>query len=345
MGNKTRRNFIKTTAGTAGAIGLASTLNFTPKAHASGHEDLYMIAGGWWAYGVWKQLKYGAIMATEFWTKNGSPMRLETVGPMEADMDRIYSALESAIAKNPKGIIYYCALGLNEGKIVKPYLENGGMLWGFGGSKGSDFTETGTIGTNNSYFGELLGKEVISLAGSNAKVGIQTIAAAADHQDRVLGMKKIFKDYPNVKILQEMEEGPDAAQGTANAAAFTAANPNFDIIVSTGSLGGHNAATALEEAGVGPGEKFILCGDITDDILQSIRDGYITKTLAQQFASEGFYGISTMHLRRLNPAPVTGNDPKAGLVPGPVNIITDNFWIDKNNIDLFAKLNQHEGGH
>ena len=101
----------------------------------------------------------------------------------------------------------------------------------------------------------------------------------------------------------------------------------------------------MEEAGVGPGEKFILCGDITDDILQSIRDGYITKTLAQQFASEGFYGISTMHLRRLNPAPVTGNDPKAGLVPGPVNIITDNFWIDKNNIDLFAKLNQHEGGH
>ena len=133
-------------------------------------------------------------------------------------------------------------------------------------------------------------------------------------------MKKIFKDYPNVKILQEMEEGPDAAQGTANAAAFTAANPNFDIIVSTGSLGGHNAATALEEAGVGPGEKFILCGDITDDILQCIRDGYIKKTLAQQFASEGFYGISTMHLRRLNPAPVTGNDPKAGLVPGPVNI-------------------------
>ena len=57
MGNKTRRNFIKTTAGTAGAIGLASTLNFTPKAQASGHEDLYMIAGGWWAYGVWKQLK------------------------------------------------------------------------------------------------------------------------------------------------------------------------------------------------------------------------------------------------------------------------------------------------
>ena len=33
-----RRKLIKTTAGAAGAIGLASTLNFVPKEHASGHK-------------------------------------------------------------------------------------------------------------------------------------------------------------------------------------------------------------------------------------------------------------------------------------------------------------------
>ena len=305
-------------------------------------EELYIIAGGWWAYPVWRQLKYGALKAGEYWTAKGDPIKVETVGPMEGDMDQIYSGLESAIAKNPTGIIYYCALGLSEGKIINPYLEKGGMIFGFGGSRGADFTETGTVGTDNAYYGELLGKMAIELAGENAKVGIQTIAAAADHQARVAGIKKVFANYPNVVILQEMEEGPSPTEGTANASAFIAANTDFDIMIGTGSLGGANTSAALKEAGIAPGEKKVLCGDISEDILKYINDGYITATLAQQFASEGFYAITTMHLRKLNPAPLTSDDPKTGFLPGPINLIMGNFWITKDNIALFEKLNEVE---
>ena len=305
-------------------------------------EELYIIAGGWWAYPVWKQLKYGAFKAAEFWTALGHPIKVEIVGPMEGDMDQIYAGLESAIAKNPKGIIYYCALGLSEAAIINPYLEKGGMIWGFGGSDSTEFTVTAKGGTDNAYYGELLGKKAIELAGEDAKVGIQTIAAATDHQARVAGIKKVFANYPNVKILQEMEEGPDPATGTANATAFIAANPDFDIMIGTGSLGGANTSAALKEAGIAAGDKKVLCGDITEDILKYIRDGYITATLAQQFASEGFYAVTTMHLRGLNPAPLTADDAKTGFLPGPVNLVMGNFWIDSSNIDLFEKLNEAE---
>lgn len=302
-------------------------------------EETYIFAGGWWAYPVWQQLKYGVTKAAEYWNAKGDPIKVEFVGPMEGDMDQIYAGLEAAIAKNPTGIIYLGALALNEGPIIQPYLDSGGMVWCFGGTGGVGWTATGTGGTDNSVYGELLGKKAIELAGENAKVGIQTIAASPDHQARVAGIKRIFANYPNVKILQEMEEGASSTEGTANAAAFIAANPDFDIMIGTGSLGGTNTSVALKEAGIAAGEKKVLCGDISDDILKYIREGYITATLAQQFASEGFYAITVMHLRKLDPAPLTSDDKKTGFLPGPINLVEGNFWVDQSNIDLFGNLN------
>lgn len=61
---------------------------------------------------------------------------------------------------------------------------------------------------------------------------------------------------------------------------------------------------------------------------------------------EGFYAVTIMHLRKMNPAPITKNDEtlmKAGFLPGPYNLIIDNPWIDKSSVEIWKQMNIDQG--
>jgi ABC-type sugar transport system substrate-binding protein len=102
------------------------------------------------------------------------------------------------------------------------------------------------------------------------------------------------------------------------------------------------AATALRESGIGPGEKVVICADISVDILAGIKEGYITGTVGQQFAQEGFWGLIGMHLQHTNPVPITADDEATGFMGGPYRLIMPNPWIDKSNVAAWETINEME---
>lgn len=305
-------------------------------------KETYIFAGGWWAYPVWKQLKYGFTKGAEYLNSLGANIEVKFVGPLEGDMDQIYAGLQQAIAQKPTGIMYLCALGLNEGPIIDAYRKAGGLVWGFGGAEG-DFKIDGLPGSDNTFFGRTLAERAIQAAGKTSfEVVIQTIQESPDHIARVQGIKEVFSKYPEIKILGYLEEGPTVEQATAGVSAFLAAHPEVDVFLGTASLTGMEAATALREAGIGPGEKVVICSDISTDILAGIKSGYVTGTVGQQFGQEAFWALIGMHLQHTNPVPLTKNDAATGFKPGPYRLIMPNPWIDKSNVAVWETLNEME---
>lgn len=340
-GCKTQTGTETTAATTAEATTAAeATVAVETTAVVAGEQELYVFAGGWWGTGVWKQIKYGGQQAEKFWNDRGDNIKVEFAGPMEADMNAIYAGLETAIAKNPTGIVYGAGLGLNEGPIVEPYLKNGGMIFTFNDWYSTQWDATGNVGTPNDLVATAMAKKAIEMFGEKFTVGIATISGDPVHKLRRDTVEAIFSKYPDIKIVGYFEQGKTTEEGTANATAFLAANPDVDGFLTMSSETGPALVTALKEANIAAGDKWVIASDVTDPILAAIKEGYISATFGSQFASVGFYCVTNMHLMHLDPCPLTTDDKATGFVPGLVDAKLLPPSVDAKNIDLWTSMNQ-----
>ena len=301
-------------------------------------EALYIVSIGWWGFEWAQQVKYGAQQAEKFWNEVcGHNIKVEFVGPMDADTDKIYEGIETAIAKNPTGM-YVMDLGMGEEKIIQPYLDRGGIVTNIGAPP-KTYTTHAMIGNDLFYFGQIQAKKAIELKGESFKYAIGSLPESPQHIRKREGIKDIMDQYPNIEYVGMADDGKDIPEGVQNYTAFLTIHPDIDVFITTSGIGGAAAYRALEESGYEPGEIVVVSADMTADHITGLDKGFITRILGTELANFGFYAISIMHLRHLNAAPLTKNDEATGHLPGPVNIVIGNPWIDKSNVEYWMELN------
>ncbi|UCF28017.1 MAG: substrate-binding domain-containing protein, partial [Chloroflexota bacterium] len=107
----------------------------------------------------------------------------------------------------------------------------------------------------------------------------------------------------------------------------------------TDSTGGIGAATAVEELDR-VGEVKIVSMDRNSDVLEKIREGVVTGTVAQNDAAMAYWALLTLYTNNYNQAPLTSDNEAAGVNPGPSQVFMAVNYVDESNLDYFLEANE-----
>lgn len=203
------------------------------------------------------------------------------------------------------------------------------------------------INDNSAYYGELGGTNynvgvtggnfVAEQIGESGTVGILTIPGVPTHDQRSQGYLDTLASYPNIKVLEPVDTGADAATCQERAAAMIQANPDLKALIGTDSVGGAGAARAVEEAGK-VGEITVVGMDRDADLLGYIKDGVVTASVASRSFTTKYMAMYYMYWTLTGAMEDIGegvSNVSAGLDPIPTVTDTGNILITKDNVDLF----------
>ena len=119
-------------------------------------------------------------------------------------------------------------------------------------------------------------------------------------------------------------------------AAIASGKTKVDAFVCLDALGGKGVAKALGDAHVTG--KTVIATDSDPETLDWIRKGYIQGTIAQRPYTMGFVGLKMLEdLHRHKPSTLNVTWAKEPFAPVPSFVNTGVIWIDKQNVDAFAR--------
>ena len=325
----------ETTEGEATTTTAAETTAAATESVVAASDELYIWSCYYWGIEVMKPYLWGGYVAAK-----ELGVKFEYTGPTDGDADKTIAGLEAGLAKKPTGLLWL-NIGMGD-KLVTDYYNSGGMIAGMNGTTGP-YPQTLTVGTDNVYYGAQQAQFVVDQRGEKLNIGVMTLPTADNHIKRMAGVNSILEKYPNIKTLGIMDQTGDSTGAAQNASAFLAANPNVDAIICTSALGGAAVGRAIKEAGIEPGKIFVIAGDMDQELLDLIEEGYVSASLAQSFAVETYYAILAMHTIKNSSLHVSNDDKAVGFTAGPANIITALPFITKDNLQYFRGLVPPEG--
>jgi len=299
-------------------------------AAASDEEYIYVSAMGNLEF--FNAHKYG-------WKWAGEVLGVTTtyVGPAEYDMNAMVAAFDQAIAKQPKGI---CVFGVEPVLVpsINKAADNGIPVVTILG----DLPESKRLAFVGSYqrdLGYTGGKAIAEALGGQGKVAILSIPGVGMFDEREAGYREAFSEYPGIEVVQVGDTKADTVTSVSVAKDILQRHPDLAAFVGTDSTGGIGAATAVEEAGK-VGQVKVVAMDRNSDILQKIKDGTLTGTVAQDDAAMAFWCAQVLYNYVHNQAPLTSDNAKAGVRTGPNNVYMWVNYIDETNVDYFLAANE-----
>ena len=151
------------------------------------------------------------------------------------------------------------------------------------------------IGTDNINAGKHMGEVVAKLLDYSGKVICsQGIPSQLNLQQRLQGVKDIFKKYPRIKIVDIRSGQGDTAKTLVNIEDMTRDHPDFDLLIGMDSFAGPQAVIVWKVKGL---RKPVVTFDDLPEIMQGIRDGQITVAIVQKQHQWG-----SLVVQRLNEA-------------------------------------------
>jgi ribose transport system substrate-binding protein len=206
-------------------------------------------------------------------------IKLNVTGPERADASLQMEIIENMIAMKVDGI----AIGSTDSVALTPLI-NKAMAAGIKvvcfDTDAPDSNRPGYIGTDNvnagRHMGEILGRELKGQGGVLVSMGIPT---SLNLIQRMEGVRAVLAEkFPGIKIIDEQTGQGDPNKTLANIEDMVNAHPDFNALIGIDAAGGPAAAIAWKSKGL---KQTVVVFDDTDDIIQGVRDGYITSTIAQ----------------------------------------------------------------
>ena len=191
----------------------------------------------------------------------------------------------------------------------------------------------GFVGPDNRGVGRMGGKIAAKMLNGKGKVAFMTTTAPA-HGIRVAGYKDAFADYPDIKILAEVDEKSDPAYGLTVATQLIQAHPDLDMIIGIDATAGAATARALKETGKA-GKIMVGAMDRDDDMLPYIQDGTIAYTLAQNSVMEEWVALHYLYWLKHNTIPAFKDWRAANAPQCPWLTDTGVTVVTKENVKYF----------
>jgi ABC-type sugar transport system substrate-binding protein len=127
--------------------------------------------------------------------------------------------------------------------------------------------------------GVLVGKYIADKLGGKGKVGIvEGMAGTSATRDRIQGIKDVFKDYPDLKIVSSQPGDWLREKARDVAAAMIQANPDINAIIANNDTMALGVSVAVTQAGK-DGKILVTGDDGTDEAYQAITGGKLEATV------------------------------------------------------------------
>lgn len=262
-------------------------------------------------------------------------VRTEYVGPAEYDMPGMITAFEQALArKNIKGIV---VVGFEPAlvPIIDKAVDSGVPVV----TVDADLPQSkrvAFVGTGNYKAGFEGGTRLATLIGGKGKVALMTKVGQSNLDERVRGYKDALAKNGEIEIVQVVDTQSDAVIAAQVATAVLRGHPDLVGIGCVEAAGGVGAGTAVKEAGLA-GKIKIVAMDRGNDVLGMIQNGLISATVVQRTALMPFYAVQILHSLNNQPAPITTDNAKAGVLPAPTSVDTGVILVDASNCRYFLR--------
>jgi len=200
-------------------------------------------------------------------------------GPDKFDVQQQIEIVENLIAMKVDGF----GIGPTDSTALKPLIDRAmdqGIKVVTFDTDSSDSKRLGYIGTDNvnagKHMGEVLGRILNGKGNVLVSMGVPT---QENLKQRLDGVKKVLAEkYPDIKIIDEQSGQGDPARTLANIEDMVNARPNFEALIGIDAAAGPAAVIVWKAKGLA---QPVITFDDTDDIIQGVRDGQITVTIAQ----------------------------------------------------------------
>jgi ribose transport system substrate-binding protein len=271
------------------------------------------------------------------WAGETLGVKASYVGPAEYDMNAMVAAFDQAIARKPKGIVVFAVESILEPSIEKAVAAGIPVVTILG-----DLPTTSRLAFVGSYqydLGFVGGQKLAEALGGTGQVAILSIPSVGMFDDREAGFRAAFEPYPDIEVVQVGDTQADTVTSINTAKDIMQRFPDLAAFAATDSTGGIGAATAVEELGR-VGEVKIVSMDRNSDVLEKIREGVVTGTVAQNDAAMAFWALLTLYTYNYNQAPLTVDNVAADANPGPSQVFMAVNYIDASNFEQYLEANE-----
>jgi ribose transport system substrate-binding protein len=271
------------------------------------------------------------------WAGEALGVKASYVGPAEYDMNAMVAAFDQAIAKKPAGICVFAVepvLSPSIDKATEAGIPVVTILGDLPESKRLAF-----VGSFQYDLGYTGGKAIAEALGGQGKVAILSIPGVGMFDDREQGFRAAFEEYPGIEVVQVGDTKADTVTAVNVAKDIMQRHPDLAAFVGTDSTGGIGAGTAVKEAGK-VGQVKVVAMDRNSDVLQLIKEGVLTGTVAQDDASMAFNCMVVLYNYVNNQAPLTTDNNAAKSITGPNNVFMHVNYIDQSNLEYYLAANE-----
>ena len=258
----------------------------------------------------------------------------EYVGPAEYDMNAMVAAFEEAIAKKPNGIV---VVGFEDtlNPIVQKALDAGIPVVTVDADL-PDSARVAFVGTGNVNAGRVGGEKMAEIIGGKGKVALMTKPGQSNLEERIQGYQESLGKYPGIEIVQIADTQSDSVVAAQAAATLLQKYPDLAGIACVEAAGGAGAATAVKEAGL-VGKVKIISMDRSNDVCDSILEGTISASIAQQTALMPYYAVQILYNLANSKVEITSDNVAAGVAGIPSMIDTGAIVVDASNAKYFKR--------
>lgn len=306
-----------------------SSVGFAATAKKNVSKQLYIEVSAIGSLDYFYDHKLGMEMA-------GKTFGVQTqyVGPADYDIAAMVTAFEQAIAKKPNGIVvvgFEPSLNAIVDKATKAGIPVVTVDADLPGSSRIAF-----VGTGNYQAGFEGGQKLAALIGKKGKVALMTKPGQSNLEQRIGGYKAALAKYPDIQVVQIADTQSDPTVAAQAAAALLQKYPDLAGIACVEAAGGSGAATAVKEAGK-VGKVKIVSMDRGNEVLQSIKEGVISASVAQQTALMPFYAVQILYNLNNTNIPISTNNAKAHISGTPTMVDTGVIIVDSSNYTYFMR--------
>lgn len=206
-----------------------------------------------------------------------------TAGSPTVDIPGQIDLIKQAVASGAEAIIFCNLDPVSYVGTIKEAQAAGVVMITSGGcvDEDSDYS----VGTDNREFGEVAARTIAGEVGEDAKVIIFGTNNAVPNQ---VITRDGFSDYieanfPDMEILSVESTEADPAIAAAKIAAVLVSYPEANAFWHIEGAGLSAIPKTLEQAGLQPGDMYVLGVDSTPETISAIESGWVSSTLAQCF--------------------------------------------------------------
>ena len=255
-------------------------------------------------------------------------VKAEFLGPQQADAGKQVEIFENALNRNPAGI----AVSANDPETVKATIAMAKdkdipvIAWD---SEVPDSEVLAYVGTDNVAAGEQAAEALAKTMNEEGKVGILAGSVTAlNARQRLEGLKKGLKQYPDIEIVTTEITGESVSGATSKGENLLQAQSDLDALFGVTGADAPGAALAVKQAGK-CGDIQVAGFDVVPQGVELMKEGCI-----QALISQKPYGMTRQALEMLHSLNAGDELKQESVDTGVVSVYED-------NLDQFLKDAPH----